>query len=259
MWSRLHGRVDGGGRSAGKRGAMSEGNQYLVGNLERIAEHIDRRSVYAPALVVLADDQVPSSAREYVERLLDGEGVYWDLPPMTAESWEVYSGLCGFYGQLLRLLCRDVGFDVWPGWRRTEWVTSDWYPLAREFGWKVACRPLGGVLFRDQTPEMPDAARYMASWPHGWLSLDECREYAPYLHGRICELAIDIGLDWDLSTLEQRLEKPEQLDRDERFEINNLCAGRRSRKVWQFQRGFALFEAMREAIDREQDLISVGY
>lgn len=238
---------------------MSEANQYLVGSLERISDQIDRRSVYAPALVVLANDQVPASARDYVDRILDGEGVFWDLPPLAGESWEVYAGLCGFYGQLLRLLGRDLSIDVWPGWRRSQWITSDWHPLTRDFGWKVACRPLRGVMFRHRQPEMPEANRYLSSWPHGWLTLDECRQYAPYLHRRICELAIDIGLDWSLDTLEERLGAPEELDSDERFEINNLCAGRPEREVWQFQRGFALFEAMRTAIDRGKDLISVGY
>ena len=106
---------------------------------------------------------------------------------------------------------------------------------------------------------MPRALRYLASWPHGWLTLEECHSYAPYLHQCLCELAIEIGLDWDLATLEQRLGQPEQLDENDRFELNNLCAGRQERRVWQFQRGFVLYEAMKVAIDREKDLISVGY
>lgn len=238
---------------------MSEANQYMLGSVERIAEHIDRRSVYAPALVVLANEQVPATARDYVDRIMDGESIFWDLPPLSDESWEVYAGLCGFYAQLLRLLCRDVTLDVWPGWRRSEWISTDWRPLTRDFGWNVACRPMRGVVFRHEKPGMPDAARYLASWPHGWLRVQECRDYAPYLHRCLCELAIEIGLDWELETLEERLAEPERLDREERFELNNLCAGRSGRKVWQFQRGFVLFEAMRAAIDRDKDLISVGY
>lgn len=238
---------------------MAEGNQYLLGRMERIAEQIDRRSVYAPALVVLANDQVPAAARGYVDRVLDGEGIFWDLPPLTGESWEVYAGLSGFYGQLVRLLGKDIGLDVWPGWRRSQWVTSDWKPLSRDFGWKVACRPLPGVVFRRDQPEMPDAARYFASWPHGWLSADECRSYAPYLHQSLCELGIEIGLDWDLEELEELLEAPEELEQDRRFELHNLCAGREERQVWQFERGLILYEAMRAAIAADRDLISVGY
>lgn len=238
---------------------MSEANQYLVGKLDRIGDHIDRRSVYAPALVVLANEQVPSSAKDYVDRILDGEGIFWDLPPLAAEPWEVYAGLAGFYGQLLRLLCRDLTIDVWPGWRRSQWVTSDWQPLTRDFGWKISCRPLPGVMFRHRQPEMPDAARYFASWPHGWLRLEECVDYAPYLHRNLCDLAIEIGLDWDLETLEERLRRPEKLDEDQRFELHNLCAGRTGRNVWQFERGLVLYEAMRRAMDAEKDLISVGY
>ncbi len=238
---------------------MSEGNQYLLGDLDRIGDQLDRKSVYAPALVVLANEQVPSTAREYVDRILDGQGIFWDLAPLASEPWEVYAGLSGFYSQMLRLLCRDMTIDVWPGWRRSEWVTSDWHPLTRDFGWKVACRALPGVVFRHQQPRMPDAARYFASWPHGWLRNDECREYAPYLHSTLCDLAIEIGLDWELDTLQQRLRRPEQLSRDERFEIHNLCAGRTERKVWQFERGFVLYEAMRGAVEADKDLLSVGY
>ncbi len=238
---------------------MSESNQYMLGNIERVGEHIDRRSVYAPALVVLANEQVPASARDYVDRILDGEALFWDLTPLAKESWEVYAGLCGFYAQLLRLLCRDISIDVWPGLRRSEWISSDWRPLTRDFGWKIACRPIRGVAFRDEKPTMPRALRYLTSWPHGWLTLEECRSYAPYLHRCLCELAIEIGLDWDLATLEKRLGQPERLDRNDRFELNNLCAGRQGRGVWQFQRGFALYEAMKVAIEREKDLISVGY
>ena len=238
---------------------MSEANQYLLGNLERIGEQIDRRSVYAPALIVLANDQVPSGAREYVDRIMDGEGIFWDLPPLAGEAWEVYAGLCGFYGQLLRLLCRDLSLDVWPGWKRSQWVTSDWYPLSRDFGWKVACRPLQGVMFRHQQPKMPDATRYLASWPHGYLTEEECRDYAPYLHQRLVELAIDIGLEWDVESISDRLAEPAELTDEERFELNNLCAGRSSREVWQFQRGLGLLEAMHHAIEAERDLISVGY
>lgn len=238
---------------------MAEGNQYMLGNVQHIGAQIDRRSVYAPALVVLANDQVPSAARKYVDRILDGEGLFWDLQPLAGESWEVYAGLCGFYSQMLRLLCRDLSLDVWGGWRRSQWVSCDWHPLSRDFGWKVSCRPMQGVVFRNERPSMPDAARYFASWPHGWLTTDECREYAPYLHATLCDLAIEIGLDWPLDTLQERLSKPEQLDEDARFELNNLCAGRPEREVWQFQRGFMLYEAMRRAIDAERDLISVGY
>ena len=238
---------------------MSEGNQYLLGSLDKVGAQLDRRSVYAPALLVLANDQVPDSAREYVDRILDGEGVFWDLPPLAAESWEVYAGLCGFYGQLMRLLCRDQTIDVWPGWKRSQWITCDWHPLSRDFGWKIACRPIQGVVFRHPQPEMPDATRYLASWPHGWLRLSECKAYAPYLHRRLCELAIEIGLDWELGTLEERLGEPENLDDDERFELNNLCAGRPDREAWQFQRSLVLYETMRQAIDEEKDLISVGY
>ncbi len=238
---------------------MSEGNQYLLGHIDRINEHIDRQSVYAPALLVLANDQVPEAARDYVDRILDGQGVYWDLPPLSEEGWETYAGLCGFYAQLLRLLCRDIAIDVWSGWRRSQWVTGDWSPLSRDFGWKIACRPLRGIAFRHRQPDLPEATRYLASWPHGWLRNDECQSYAPYLHRRLCELAIDIGLDWDLSFLEQRLHQPGDLSRDERFELHNLCAGRRERNVWQFERTLALYEAMRTAIERDKDLISVGY
>lgn len=238
---------------------MSEANQYLVGSVDRIGEQLDRQSVYAPALLVLANDQVPDDAREYVDRILDGEGIFWDLPPMATESWKVYAGLGGFYAQLLRLLCRDLMIDVWSGWRRSQWISCDWHPLTRDFGWKIACRPLQGVVFRRKRPEMPEAMRYFASWPHGWLRLEECREYAPYLRRSLCELAIEIGIEWDVETLDERLSRPEEMGRDARFELNNLCAGRSDRSVWQFQRGLALFEAMRRAMDKEKDLISVGY
>lgn len=238
---------------------MSEANQYLLGDVDAIAEHIDRRSVYAPALLVLANEQVPPSAKDYVDRILDGEGIFWDLPPLSNESWEVYAGIEGFYAQLLRLLCRDVTIDVWPAWQRSQWIAGDWYPLGREFGWKVACRPLKGVVFRDRHPGMPDATRYLSSWPHGWLRLRECRNYAPYLQDRLCELAIELGLQWDLDNIKDRLGRPELLDDDERFEIHNLVAGRTDQKAWQFERSFVLFGAMRHAIDREKDLISVGY
>lgn len=238
---------------------MSEANQYMLGSVDRLNEHVSRESIYAPALVVLANEQVPEVARDYVNRILDGERLHWDLPPLAEEGWEVYAGICGFYAQLLRLLCRDETIDVWAGWRRTAWLSCDWHPLSRDFAWKIASRPIGGVEFRDDQPEMPEATRYLASWPHGWLRREECEAYAPYLHRRLCELAIEIGLDWELETLEQRLGEPEQLDREERFEINNLCAGRPGMDVWQFQRGFVLYEAMLRSIDRDQDLISVGY
>jgi hypothetical protein len=230
-----------------------------VGNIDRITSQLDRHSVYAPALVVLINDQVPDEARPYVEKILDGEGVFWDLAPLAAESWEVYAGLTGFYSQLLRLLGRDVGFDVWSGWQRSRWITSDWHPISREFGWNIACRPLRGVFFRHDQQNMPDALRYLASWPHGWLKLAECRDYAPYLHHRICELGDEIGVEWTLSEMERRLSRPEELTDDDRFELNNVCAGRDDAKVWQFQRGLALFEAMRKAVAMEKDLISVGY
>lgn len=238
---------------------MAEGNQYLVGNLARIVEQLDRRSIYAPALVVLVNDQVTAKARPYVDKILDGEGVFWDLPPLTSESWEIYAGLTGFYSQLLRLLCKDVGFDVWPGWERSLWLSCDWHPLSREFGWKVACRPLKGVIFRREQAPLPQAMRYLASWPHGWLTLDECREYAPYLHLRLSELGQKIGLEWSEDELSAKLLTPEKLTRDERFEINNVCAGRRESEVWQFQRALALYEAARKAIKAERDLISVGF
>lgn len=238
---------------------MSEGNQYLMGSLDRIAEQLDRRSVYAPALVVLVNDQVSAEARPYVDKILDGEGVFWDLPPLKNESWEVYAGLTGFYSQLFRLLCKDVGFDVWPGWERSQWLAADWHPLSREFGWKIACRPFKGVLFRREQASMPQAMRYLASWPHGWLSLEECRQYAPYLHLRLSELGQQIGLEWSKTTIKEKLLATEKLDRDERFEINNICAGRRESAVWQFQRSLALYEAMRKAIAAERDLVSVGF
>lgn len=238
---------------------MAEGNQYLIGSLDRIVEQLDRRSVYAPALVVLVNDQVSAEARPYVDKILDGEGVFWDLPPLKNESWEVYAGLTGFYSQILRLLGKDVGFDVWPGWERSLWLSSDWHPLSREFGWKIACRPIKGVLFRREQPPMPQAIRYLASWPHGWLTLEECRQYAPYLHLRLSELGQQIGLEWPAKEIEDKLRLPELLNREERFEINNICAGRREPAVWQFQRSLALYEAMRKAIDAERDLISVGF
>lgn len=238
---------------------MAEGNQYVLGKLKRIGDQIDRRSVYAPALVVLANDQVPSEARDYVSRLMDGEGVFWDLPPLAGESWQIYAGLSGFYGQLVRLLGRDLSLDIWPGWNRSQWVTSDWYPLSRDFGWKVACRALPGIIFRHEQPPMPQAARYLASWPHGYLTEGECREFAPYLHERLVELAVEIGVEWNLEDLAQKLEDPRQLSDEKRFELHNLCAGRTAREVWQFERGLVLLAAMRGALEAERDLISVGY
>lgn len=238
---------------------MAEGNQYLVGSLERVGEQLNRRSVYAPALVVLLNEQVPADARHYVEKILDGEGVFWDIAPLRGESWEVYAGLTGFYSQLLRLLCRDVALDVWEGWGRSLWVTTDWYPMSRDFGWKVACRPLRGVFFRHEEPPFPQASRYIASWPHGWMTLEECKEHSPYLYQHLVDLAPRIGLEWTEIQIEDRLRTPEHLSRDERFEINNLCAGRREEEVWQFQRSLVLLEAMQAAIDQQKDLISVGY
>lgn len=238
---------------------MSEGNQYLTGNLERVAEQLNRRSVYAPALVVLLNEQVPAEARHYVERILDGEGIYWDLAPLTGESWQVYAGLMGFYSQVLRLLCRDITLDVWEGWGRSLWITSDWQPLSREFGWKVACRPIRGVFFRREEPSFPDATRYLASWPHGWLSLEECREYSPYLHQTLVSLAEEIGLEWNATEIEERLRFPAKLTEDQRFEVNNHCAGRSDRTVWQFQRTLVLLEAMQVAMKQKKDLVSVGY
>ena len=238
---------------------MAEGNQYMAGQIDRIAEQLSRRSVYAPALVVLINDQVPAEARTYVEKILDGEGVFWDLAPLTTEPWLVYSGITGFFSQLLRLLCRDVVFDVWEGWQRSRWIATDWHPLSRDFAWKVACRPFHGVFFHQHQPPMPDASRYLSSWPHGWLRLQECRDYAPYLHERLCDLGPAIGLRWSGDMVEERLEDPSQLSPEHRFDIHNLCAHRDDEEVWQFERGVKLLEAMRRAIALEKDLISVGY
>ncbi len=238
---------------------MAEANQYMVGDLARITEQLNRRSVYAPALVVLINDQVPPAARAYVEKILDGEGVFWDLPPLSGEPWTVYAGLTGFFSQVLRLLCKDVDLDVWEGWGRSQWITSDWHPLSRDFGWKVACRPVPGVFFHTPQAPMPDATRYLSSWPHGFLRRDECEHYAPYLHQRLCELAPKIGVTWAADDVEARLEDPSQLSPEHRFDLHNLCADRDDPKVWQFQRGLVLLGAMRRALHLKKDLISVGY
>ncbi len=238
---------------------MAEGNQYVMGSVKRLSEHINRQSVYAPALQVLSNDQVPSRGEAYVERILDGETVFWDVGPLAQESWEVYAGLSGFYGQFVRLLGRDIAMDMWPGFDRARWISSDWYPLGGEFGWKVACRPLPGIGFRHRYTGMPEALRYVSSWPHGWLSLEECRDAAPYVHRRVVELAIDLRLDWPVEDLGTRLAHPEELSVEESFELHNLCAGRNDGVAWQFERALVLLKAMRRAVDRERDLISVGY
>lgn len=238
---------------------MGEGNQYMLGSLERIQEQLHRTSIYAPALRVVIRDQVPERAQPYVEKILDGEGVFWDVAPLKQESWEVYAALTGFYSQFLRLVCQDIGLDVWPGWQRSRWVSLDWYPIARDLGWKVACRPLRGVFFRHTQPEMPEAVRYLASWPHGWLSFDECEAYAPYLAELLVRLGREVGLEWGETQLERRFTRPGAMDREARFDLFNICADRDTPQVWQLLRGWALLEAMREAITDGRDLISLGY
>ncbi len=238
---------------------MAEGNHYVMGSVQRLGEQLDKSGVYGPALQVLANDQVPPRGEGYIEQILKGEPLRWDVGPLAEESWEVYAGIGGFYGQFVRLLGRDVAMDMWPGFERASWISSDWHPLGREFGWKVACRPLPGIEFRHLYRGMPEALRYVASWPHGWLSLEECRDAAPYVHRRLVELAIELDLGWPIEDVGQRLGNPELMSRDEWFDVHNLCAGRRDRRAWQFERGLVLLKAMRRTIDRERDLISVGY
>jgi len=238
---------------------MAEGIHYLAGELDRIGEQLSHDTIYAPALRVIIRDHLPEQARAYVERILAGDGLYWDRPPLRDESWEIYAALTGFYSQAMRLLCRDVALDVWPGWMRSQWVTLDWRPMSRDFGWKIACRPFRGIFFSESTPDTEELVSYVSSWPHGWLTLGECQEFAPSLHLMLVELGDELPLDWTPGQLETLLAEPQKLSQEERFELHNACRGIEATQIWQFERILALLGAMRVAIEAGRDLIAVGY
>jgi hypothetical protein len=238
---------------------MAEGIHYLAGELDRINEQLREDTIYAPALKVMMRDHLPEQAQPYVERILRGESIAWDRAPLREESWDTYAAITGFYSQAMRLFCRDLTLDVWPGWMRSQWVTLDWSPLSRDFGWQVACRPFRGIAFSDGNPSTGELVGYVSSWPHGWLTLGECRQFAPMLHMVLVELGRGLPLEWTTGQLETRLSEPHKLNREERFEIHNACRGIDLPQVWQFERGLALLGAMGLAMEANRDLICVGY
>ncbi|MFU8803460.1 MAG: hypothetical protein ACNA8W_06605 [Bradymonadaceae bacterium] len=238
---------------------MAEGIHYLVGELDRIGEQLRHDTIYAPALRVIIRDHLPEQARPQIEKILSGEVVAWDRAPLREESWEIYAALTGFYSQAMRLLCKDVTLDVWPGWMRSQWITLDWNPLSRDFGWKVACRPFRGIFFAEEEPEIEEILSYVSSWPHGWLTHSECRDFAPSLHLLLVELGGRLPLDWPPGQLDKLLAHPEKLSRGERFELHNACLGIDAPFAWQFQRALVLLGAMRVALDAGRDLVAVGY
>ena len=221
--------------------------------------------VYAPAMHVLVEDRLPSGSKSSVRQLLSGQELLWDRPPLANESWRVYSGISSAIAQVARLFGKEVEFDQWGDMGRLTLTTLSWEPLPYDFGWHLACRPFGGVVFRDDPKEMPPplAVRYVESWPHGYFTLDELKRFEAPLREIVIQLVArcqpaEDPLDIDRAELEMLLMEAHTLsnahfvDLFGTFDDEDMLG-------WQVRRALLLLRAVAAARAQGKDLIAVGY
>lgn len=185
---------------------------------------------------------------------------------MAAEPWRVYAGVSSAVAQVARLFGKEVEVDQWGDMGRLTLTTVSWEPLPYGFGWWLACRPFGGVVFEDDPHEMPPgmAIRYVTSWPHGYLTRDELARFEAPLR----ELVIQSFL-----RCQDQLEDPPGVGREELEDLlmsaHTLSTGQlvdlfgawddEDSLGWQLRRALILLRAVGGAKAQNKDLIAVGY
>jgi hypothetical protein len=220
---------------------------------------------YAPAMTVLLQQRVPEYSRRFLEQIHGGETLIWDEGDLATQTWAVYAGIACGVAQVTRLLGRQLEFDRWGEARRISLATLPWDNLPYGFGWKVACRPFGGVEFANEPWDMSPvkAMPYINSWPHGYLTHDELRRFRGPLreevHATLARMMADEDPPpVDADTLESLLDDPRSLSHGTFVDLFGFGA---AEDVWQWRtrRALILLRAIDGALEIGKDLVCVGY
>ncbi len=215
---------------------------------------------------VLVEERIQPEARERVRHLLSGRALAWDRPPMALEPWRVFGGVSSAVAQVVRLFGKEVEFDQWGGMQRLTLATLSWEPLPYEFGWWLACRPFGGITFTDDPMAMPAerALRYLTSWPHGYLTLDELGRFVAPLRERViddllrCQSALEEPPGLTRDGLEILLRSPHTLSDPQLVDLFGSWDDEEL-DGWQLRRALMLLRASSGALAQNKDLVAVGY
>ena len=238
---------------------------YFAGRLADIEKALRGQDMaYAPAMHVLIQDRVPEASRKYMHRLITGEALVWDAPPLSRETWAVYAGVSSAVAQVVRLFGRQLEFDRWGDVRRSSLTMLPWDGLPYEFGWWLASRPFAGVEFAQPPSEMSpeEGLAYVASWPHGYLTLDELRRFraplADLLRRGVAQMTEEDEAPLETGAINRLLEDPRALRKSEFVDLFGFGD---DDDVWRWRtrRVLILLRAMDGAIELEKDLLALGY
>jgi hypothetical protein len=220
---------------------------------------------YAPAMHVLIQDRVPDLSRKYMHALITGDALVWDTAPLAKETWAVFAGISSGIAQVVRLFGRQLEFDRWGDVRRLSLATLPWDGLPYDFGWRLACRPFAGVEFARTPSELsPEKGlAYVASWPHGYLTLDELRRFRAPLSELVRAGVGRMLAEEDVPPLGpdeviELLADPRALTQGQFVDLFGF-GGDEDVWRWRTRRALILLRAVDGAIELKKDLFSIGY
>ncbi len=236
---------------------MGESTLYVAADLDEIeALLLGHERELATASVVLAHDMGDDTAEAAIARMRAGEPLVWDGLPMRAASWRTYAAMSGFFAAVYRLVGTAVHFDAWPDGLRLQYLLADWYPLDRDFGCWLSCRPPSSVVFeRFDVGDVMSREAYVETFPHGWIRHEEIEGALPGVHRLLNELALGLGAEGDGPMSDVPPGTP--LPQAQWFEVTTLDDG--SLEGWQVQRTLAAYQAMCAAVQMGRDLVTVGF
>lgn len=236
---------------------VGESTLYVAVDLDEVeAFLLGREQELATASVVLAHDMDDDTAEAAIAKMRAGQRLVWDGSPLRAASWRTYAAMSGYFAAVYRLVGTAVHFDAWPDGLRLQYLLADWYPLDREFGRWIACRPPVSVSFeRFDVGDVASREAYLETFPHGWMRLEEIDGSLPGVHRLINELAVRLGADGDGPMAD--VPPGEPLPQTRWYEVTTLDDG--SLEGWQLQRALACYQGMCAAARMGRDLVTVGF
>lgn len=213
---------------------------------------------------VLVEDRVSKPARAHMRKLLAGDELIWDQPPMAQEPWGVYAAVCSAMAQIVRLFGKEIEFDQWGEQRRLSWVSMSWDPLPYDFAWNIICRPFGGVTFSREPDEMPTLLklRYLASWTHGHLSNEELQRFIPLLREVVIATILQSqGPEgrWERQELEGLMLEAHNLKKNIFMDLYGFGDDSDDTAMWLTRRALMLLRAAQRASAMNRDLFALGY
>ena len=238
---------------------------YFAGRLADIEKALRGEDMaYAPAMHVLIQDRVPEMSRKYMHKLITGEPVSWDVPPLARETWAVFAGISSAIAQVVRLFGRQLEFDRWADVRRSSLTMLPWEGLPYEFGWWLACRPFAGIEFHNPPAEMSpeQGLAYVASWPHGYFTVDELRRLraplAELVRRGVGQMMEEDETPLDAEAVAKLLADPRALRQSD---FVDLFGFGEDDDVWRWRtrRALILLRAVDGAVEVGKDLIAIGY